>query len=370
MNQNREPRLTILPEHLRKIRTRLTRWYDRCARDLPWRRIHDPYAVWIAEIMLQQTQVETVKDYYRRFLRRFPDIERLARARRDTVLKLWEGLGYYSRARHLHETAKILRRDHHGRLPRTVAELMTLPGIGRYTAGAIASIAFDQKAPILDGNVTRVLCRLFRIDRDPRLSPVNKQLWSLADELVPAHRPGCFNQAMMELGAMICLPRRPLCASCPLAELCLARRNGQQDALPEKTAKKTLPHHTIVIGIIHKNGKILIDRRPEKGLLGGLWEFPGGKQQKNESRHAALRREVREELGIEIKVIRPLATVKHAYSHFRITLHAFECRHRSGRPRALACDAWKWVAPRDLTRYAFPRANQKILPLLTKVSNK
>ncbi|HUV67578.1 MAG TPA: A/G-specific adenine glycosylase [Sedimentisphaerales bacterium] len=342
----------------------LLAWFDKNARDLPWRRTRDPYAIWIAEIMLQQTQSETVKPYYAKFLRRFPTVERLAKARFDTVLKMWEGLGYYSRARNLHLAAGRIVRDFDGRVPQARRDLLKLPGIGLYTAGAIASIAFNRDEPVVDGNVTRVLCRLFRVREDPRSSRTQKRLWRLAEGLLPSGKARFFNQAMMELGATVCLPRSPHCDDCPLGRMCGAKAHGEQDRLPTRASKKPLPRHKVVVGVIYKKGKILIDKRKAGGLLGGLWEFPGGKVAKGESLRAALLREVREELGVRVRVVRPLVTVQHAYSHFSITLHAFECAHESGKPRCAGCVDYKWVLPGQLKKYAFPAANKKIFAAL------
>ena len=348
----------------RLIRRRLLQWFDGHARDLPWRGTRDPYAIWVSEIMLQQTRVQTVKPYYQRFLKRFPTVEKLARARIDTVLKLWEGLGYYSRARNLHRAAREIVARCEGRLPATRDELVTLPGIGSYTAGAIASIAFGRREPVVDGNVTRVLCRLFCIHADPKRTDVQKQLWSLATSLLPRTRAGDHNQALMELGSEICLPRNPRCDECPLVRTCEARRRGEEASLPVKRPRKELPTVTVAVGVIYRDGLILIDKRKPDGLLGGLWEFPGGKKEPGESLRDALHREVREELGIRIEVKRSFMVVHHAYSHFRVRLHVFECAFVSGKPRCRSCTAFKWVRPSDLRRYAFPAANQRIIQSL------
>ncbi len=350
------------PNRVRAIRRRLLTWFDAHRRELPWRETRDPYAIWISEIMLQQTQVASVVDYYNRFLKRFPTAEKLAAADLDTVLKLWEGLGYYRRARNLHKAAKLITRRHAGQLPPTAAALRKLPGIGPYTAGAIASIAFGAAEPVVDGNVQRVLCRLCRIDQPPKQPATQQRLWQLAGQLVPDERPGDFNQSIMELGAMICRPRNPACQACPLAPLCLARKASLQNDLPRRTPGKTLPHHTIVAGVIsRRDGRILIDRRPQEGLLGGLWEFPGGKVEPGETLGDALRREVREEVGLTIDVGEKLCVVEHAYSHFRITMHVFLARQKTGRARPLACDAVKWVTRSNLRRHAFPQANRVVL---------
>jgi len=347
-----------------QIRSALLGWFADTARDLPWRRTRDPYAIWISEIMLQQTRVQAVVPYYERFLKRFPTVATLAHARLDTVIKQWEGLGYYSRARNLHEAAKKIVTQFHGHLPATRKELLTLPGIGRYTAGAIASIAFGQREPLVDGNVTRVLCRVFRIEGRPKDTTIQKRIWSIAQELVPEDHAGPFNQALMELGSEVCRPRHPDCENCPVNQVCEARLHNEQDSLPTRVHKKQLPFHTVAVGVICRNGRILIDKRKPEGLLGGLWEFPGGKKRRGESLEAALRREVREELAISVRVGREIAVVDHTYTHFRVRIHAFECVHVSGEPRCIACTDCKWVRPADLGRYAFPAANKKIIEIL------
>jgi A/G-specific adenine glycosylase len=340
------------------------RWFAAQARDLPWRRTSDPYAIWVSEIMLQQTRVPAVVPFYTRFLQRFPTAEKLARASLDSVLKSWEGLGYYSRARNLHAAAHEVVTRFGGRLPATAAELRSLPGIGRYTAGAIASIAFGRREPLVDGNVARVLCRVFRIRGNPKEPRVQRTLWSLAEDLLPSRKVGPFNQALMELGSEICVPRHPRCNDCPVNRVCEAKRHGEQNRLPTRTTKKPLPSYTVAVGVIHRGGRILIDKRKPEGLLGGLWEFPGGKKRPGESLEAALRREVREELAIAIRVDCPLVVVGHTYSHFHVRIHAFECTYLSGTPRCRACAAFKWVRPADLGRYAFPAANRKIIQAL------
>jgi len=251
-----------------------------------------------------------------------------------------------------------------GKFPRTVEGLLELPGIGRYTAGAIASIAFNQNAPVVDGNVIRVLCRYEGIQADPKSSTTQAQLWDIATGLVPDGQAREFNQALMELGATICLPKNPRCLLCPVQKDCFARQNGLQNELPVKRAKKELPHKIIAAGIIWKNGKILIQQRLSEGLLGGLWEFPGGKVEPGESLQECVARELREELGIEVQVGAELIAVDHAYSHFSITLHAFPCKFVSGRVKLASAQKWKWVKPQELDLYAFPSANKKIIQAL------
>ena len=358
-----------------KIQDALLAWFQVAARDLPWRHARSPYRVWLSEMMLQQTQVETVIPYFQRFLERFPTLDALAAAPVDDVLKLWEGLGYYARARNLHAAARVIVRELHGEWPRTVEGLMALPGIGRYTAGAIASLAFEVAAPVLDGNVIRVLCRLFAIQRDPKDAQVREELWQLAETLLPLSKTergdqgmrgkaGEFNEALMELGALICTPRQPKCAMCPLATLCQAKKRSLQDQLPLKTRRKPLPHYDVTAAVIRKPGYVLIAQRPFGGRLGGLWEFPGGKVEPGETLPQCLRREIKEELGLRIKVGRPITSLDHAYTHFKITLHAFECEVLSGKPQALQVQAFKWVRLSALKKYAFAKTDLKIIEAL------
>lgn len=336
-------------------------------RDLPWRaEPRDPYRVWISEVMLQQTQAATVAPYFIRFIHQFPNIEALASAALDEVLKAWEGMGYYGRARNLHRAAHLIVAEHGGQLPRTVKELVKLPGVGRYTAGAIASIAFGEKAPVLDGNVKRVLCRLFAILDDPRAPAAEKRLWELAGSLLPreAARAGAFNEAMMELGATVCTPRSPDCGQCPLKAHCRAHEQGIVESVPVKAARKLLPHYDVTAAVIRKRGKVLITQRPPASMLGGLWEFPGGKCHDGETLEACLQREIKEELSIEVEVGESIAAIRHAYSHFRITLHAFNCRQTGGRLRALGVADWRWVTAGELDHFAFPVTDQKIIAAL------
>ncbi|MCE5185535.1 MAG: A/G-specific adenine glycosylase [Planctomycetaceae bacterium] len=351
----------------RSIRAPLLKWFRSNARDLPWRRNRTPYAVWISEMMLQQTQAAAVVPFFNRFMKRLPSVQHLAAARLDTVLKLWEGLGYYARARNLHKTAVILVRDFKGQMPSAVDQLRELPGIGRYTAGAIASIAFNRPAPILDGNVTRVLCRLFAIDKPAHSPQVQKQLWDLAAALVQCPTPGDLNEALMELGAVVCTPRNPACPICPLKKTCLALRSNRCGELPIQKTASRLPHFTVVAGVVLTNGKVLIDKRKPDGLLGGLWEFPGGKKKKSESFAEAVKREVFEETGIEVTVGKRLCLVHHTYSHFRITLHVYLCRYESGTARPIDCAAVKWVDFHGLTQRAFPAANIRIIEKLRSI---
>jgi A/G-specific adenine glycosylase len=343
---------------------KLIKWFDANARDLPWRRRRTPYRVWLSEMMLQQTQVDTAIPYFRRFTTRFPSLKALADAPLDEVLKLWEGLGYYARARNLHRAAQIVRRESGGRFPRSLDGLMRLPGVGRYSAGAIASLIFGIDAPILDGNVARVLCRVFGIKRDPREAKTRAELWSLAESLLPKGHAGRFNEALMELGATVCTPRSPKCEACPIASMCEANERGIQDRLPIRRARKATPHYDVTAAVIRRKGRVLIAQRPLDGMLGGLWEFPGGKRETDETLEECLRREIKEELRLEIEVGGQLTRVKHAYTHFRITLHAFECKLVSGKTRAIGVADFKWVRLSELDRYAFAKTDRKIIQAL------
>lgn len=345
------------------IRRQLLRWYRRNARDLPWRRTRNPYRVWVSEVLLQQTRIEAALPYYERFIRAFPTVGALAAAGESRVLKLWEGLGYYSRARNLLKAAKILA-AREGRLPQTAEEWQRLPGVGRYTANAIASIAFDQCAPVLDGNVKRVLTRLFNIRRNIDKPATMRLLWPVAEKLVPPRAPGDFNQAMMELGARICIPRAPRCDRCPLGRICEARALGRQTMLPIRRAKKPLPHYHIVAAAILKNGRYLLGKRRSGDMLGGLWEFPGGKVEVGENHAQALAREIREELAIKIAIGPLVASVVHSFSHFKMTLHLYRCRHLCGKPQPRHHSEIAWVGSAQFKRYAFPAADRKLLRFL------
>jgi len=346
---------------LRDLPPRVLSWYAAARRDLPWRRTRSPYRIWLAEAMLQQTRVGTVIPYYARFLKRFPTLAALAEAPLDDVLAVWAGLGYYARARSLHAAAREVVRKHKGRVPRGLADLLALPGVGRYTAGAIRSIAFNLPAPILDGNVTRVLCRLVGIEANPKASATQKRLWSLAEELVPEGHARDFNQAMMELGAVVCTPKAPACGTCPASDLCEAFRLGLQGALPRMPAWKPVPHYDVGLGLVWRRRKLLIAKRPPNAMLGGLWEFPGGKREGAEPLAETVRREIKEELGLDVAVGELFVSVKHAYSHFRVTLHAFHCQCPRGRPRPVRADAVKWVRVEDLSRYPFPTGSLKVI---------
>ena len=351
----------------RSLRTSLARWFDAHARDLPWRRTSDPWLILLSEVVLQQTRVDQGLPYYKRFARRFPTPESMAQADVDEVLGLWEGLGYYSRARNLHRSASIICRNFDGRVPESYEDLLTLPGIGPYTAAAVSSIAFAGRHAVVDGNVVRVLSRLFAVDQDVSLSSTRKVLQNLADELLDPTSPGRHNEAVMELGAQICSPTLPACDQCPVATECLARQRGIQEMLPVKKRRAPVPHYDIAVGVItRKDGRLLIQKRPEDAMLGGLWEFPGGKTEAHERPEDACKREIREETGLDVEPGAKIAAIRHAYSHFKITLHAFRCAYQENGDALLLGDEKRWVAREELADYAFPRANRRLIELLTE----
>ncbi len=353
--------------NLEGFRRALLDWFAENGRPLPWRQEPTPYQTWVSEVMLQQTQVATVIPYYVEFVHRFPTVEALAAASLDEVLKAWEGMGYYRRARHLHQAAQIVVAEHGGRLPSEAKALASLPGIGRYTAGAIRAIAFNLPAPVLDGNVKRVLARLDDLEASIDDARVERALWDRAAELVDPDHPGAFDEALMELGATICLPQNPVCLLCPVQTFCLGRERGTQYERPVRNRRRAIPHFNVAAGVVwHRTEPdlFLIAQRPLDGMLGGLWEFPGGKQQPEESLSQALSRELGEELGIQVVIGEHLVSLEHAYTHFRITLHAFHARHIGGEPQKLGVADWHWVTLGDLEAFAFARTDRRIIAAL------
>jgi len=349
---------------------RLFAWFEGCARDLPWRHDRTPYRVWVSEVMLQQTRVETVVPYYKRFLTQFPTVEALAEASLEEVLKVWEGLGYYARARRLHVAAQRIVSANGGRLPDTFEGLLDLPGVGRYTAGAIASIAFGRDVAAVDGNARRVLCRVFGVQEDVTRLATKRKLEALAMGLLPRGRAGAFNEALIELGATVCTPRAPSCDRCPWRDFCWAYAEGVQEALPVRCSPEPIPHYDVAAAAtIRADGRVLVAQRNTDDMLGGLWEFPGGKCEDGESLSECLAREMREELSVEIEVGEQLVVVKHAYTHFRITLHAFCCRLKGGEPRCLDCAAFRWVLPSELDTLPMSVADRKIARVLLEAQD-
>lgn len=318
--------------------------------------------------MLQQTQVDTVIPFYHRFLERFPTVHDLSAADLHDVLKQWENMGYYTRARNLHRAAIIISRDYRGRFPHTWETLIALPGIGLYTAGALLSIAFGKPVPAVDGNVRRILCRLLAIADPPSLPKTQVYLHETASQLLPHHDPGGFNQALMDLGALICRPGIPQCSSCPVRLYCRAYEQGLTQSLPVKTVKRRVPHRTAVVAIIvNKHGEILAVQRPNAGLLGALWKFPGGFAIPAEPLEEALIRTVRNELGIDIRVGNSITAIDHAYTHFRLTLHVFQGIHEKGRPENLQCQDWRWITKEEMKKIPFSKAEHKVMQALKDI---
>jgi A/G-specific adenine glycosylase len=348
----------------------LVEWYRINKRPLPWRQTTDPYKIWLSEVMLQQTRVDQATPYYHRFLEAFPTVFDLANADSQDVLRLWEGLGYYSRARNLHQAAKTIASEYKGIFPDSLQDALKLKGVGDYTAAAVLSIAYNKQHAVVDGNVIRVICRFLGISDDVREVSTRQYIQKMVSEWIPADAPADFNQAMMELGATICTPHNPDCSNCPISRDCRAVNTARTDVIPYKSPAKKVPHHTIVVGIIvDEIGKVLIARRPEKAMLGGLWEFPGGKVEKDESFELALQRELLEELGVEAFHFEELHKLKHAYSHFKITLHAYTCRIKSGVPTPHSSDEIRWVRTDELHDYPFPKANRTLTKILVEKAN-
>jgi A/G-specific adenine glycosylase len=316
--------------------------------------------------MLQQTQVRTVLNYYSRFIKKFPDIKRLAAANLEAVLKAWEGMGYYARARNLHRAAKAVIQDHGGRIPHQWEAFHNLPGVGDYIAAAVLSIAFNQAHAVVDGNVKRVLARLHKIHVPVNRTGSHRQFEEAAGKLLDSRQPGIFNQAMMELGALICNPRNPLCDACPLSRHCLAYQSQQVADFPKRQKARSTPQYHIAVGVVFKNDQVLITRRKADGLLGGLWEFPGGKIKDGESAQAACIREIKEEVNLEVRIERHLSTVKHAYTHFKIVMEVFCCHYKSGRVKLKGAEAFRWIRFSEFKKYPFPMANRKFMPLLQR----
>lgn len=350
---------------VRRLRGKLLQWYDAHRRDLPWRRSRDPYAIWISETMLQQTRVETVIPYYERFLARFPDVESLASADRDDVFELWSGLGYYSRARNLQRAAQMMCDEFGNRLPDTAADLRRLPGVGRYTAGAVASIAFDRPEPVVDGNVARVLTRLLDLRADITRKDVAERLWQEAEALARGPRPGDLNQALMEFGATQCTPRSPRChEGCPLARSCRGLASGDVESLPTKP-KKRPPRSVQAIAVwLPRNRRVLAVQRPETGLLANLWELPGGELARGVEAKDRVASLIEERVGLSIRSPLHAGTLEHVFTHLRMQLHVFRCTHAHGRVRRDGYQDHRWLAPARFESLPVATLTRKALELL------
>ncbi|MFK7897855.1 MAG: A/G-specific adenine glycosylase [Myxococcota bacterium] len=352
-------------DDLRPIRRPLLKWYDANRRDLPWRRTSDPYAIWISEAMLQQTRVDTVIPYWERFLEKFPNVGSLARAEIDDVYAVWTGLGYYSRARNLKHAAETVVADHDGELPNTAAGLQELKGIGRYTAGAVASIAFDREEPLVDGNVVRVFTRLLGIREDSAAKHVVDRLWGVAADLVKGQRPGDFNQALMELGATLCTPKNPHCLACPIRKSCDAHAQGDAETLPIKKKKAKQTKMRAVAAWVEREGKILVVRRPEEGLMAGLWELPGGEIELKEEGKEQVARVLRERVGLEVIRSETVGDIEHLFTHRRLKLEIFRSALApESRVRRSGYVAHRWIKPEAILELAHAGSTRKALKLL------
>ena len=340
-----------------KIRLLLLSWYDENKQAMPWRDVNDPYKIWLSEIMLQQTQVKTVIGYYNNWIDRFPTIKSVANADQDEILSYWQGLGYYSRALNFHISCKMLVNSNYV-IPNNIDDFMKLKGVGPYIASAVMSIAFNHKVGVVDGNVNRFISRLNAYNIEPIKNRSNIQ--NFVNTIVDKNRPGDFNQAMMDFGRNICKPTSPLCNICPLSNYCIANQDGLVDYLPVKSKKKIKPHYDVVVGMIWNNDKILITKRKENGLLGGLWEFPGGKIKKNENVYKAIKREIMEELSITVQTNILLDVIKHQYSHFKVTISAINCFYIKGDIKLNGPCDYRWIKPKDINKYPFPKSSMKL----------
>lgn len=336
------------------IQQRVLRWFEKNQRPLPWRQTRDPYAIWVSEVMLQQTQVATVVPYYQRFLKAFPTVKALAKTDLSKVLKVWEGLGYYGRARSLQRAARVIVDHFGGRLPDNLEALQRLPGIGRYTAGAILSIAYNQKAPVLDGNVKRVLSRLFALSEDPNRSRSQDLFWDLAETLLPEGHASAFNQGLMELGATICTPKSPLCPQCPLNTYCKGNVSGNPENYPVKRARKAIPRRVALGAVIQENGRVLLRQRPTEGLLGGLWEFPNWTCRGKVGGRRELQNLLKTRKDRSVQVGQYLGAFKQTFSHFKLTLHVYVCRISSGSIEG------EWIPVKNLSSVPMSRLHRRI----------
>ena len=337
----------------------LLNWYDDNKRALPFRGSKDPYKIWLSEVMLQQTQVSTVLPFYNKWIRRFPGSFSLIKENFNTVLKYWEGLGYYRRCNNFYEANKIVVQDFKGRVPKEKTQFMTLPGVGEYTASAVMSIAFNQPYPVIDVNVKRVMARLLGIKNITFYN--EKRIKRFLETNICKHNPGDFNQAMMDLGALVCKPTKPCCDDCPLQQNCYAYKSQNPEYYPIKKRSKKTPHYDISIGIIWRENKFYIQKRNIEKMLGGLWEFPGGKIKKSETKRMALKREIKEECGIQVKVLKRIGSVKHSYSHFKITIYCYYCKEIDASLK-LNQNA-RMITFDEIKKYPFPKANHKIFKL-------
>ena len=344
------------------MKVKLLKWYDAKNYTFPWRNCNSPYKTWISEVMLQQTQVKTAIPYFNKWMDSFPNIQDVANAQIDTILKHWEGLGYYSRAHNIKKAAEIICNTMKGNFP-SDKSLRSLPGIGDYMEGSIMSIAFNKPYPAIDGNVKRVFSRLLceNFNSSQEIKILKKYILST----IHKKRPGCFNQAIMDLGREICKPSSPLCDQCPINNNCIAYNSDLISKYPSKISKKQIPSFDVVVGfIINRNKKFLITKRPKNKMLGGLWELPGGKREKGESLKNSLVREMKEEINVDINIDRKIGMIQHSYSHMNIKLHGYVCNIKKGKIRKKECDDAKWININQIDDYTFPKASHKLFSII------
>lgn len=331
---------------------------------MPWRGETDIYKIWLSEVMLQQTQVKTVRPYYEQWINKFPNVKSVAEASEESVLKLWEGLGYYARARNFKSACEWIQNENNGKIPINSDDFRQLKGVGDYIHAAVRSIAYNEIIPVIDGNVKRVIARVLEIN-----TPPSKSLHLIKQFLnnkISQSAPGDFNQAIMDLGSTICKPQKPQCNECNITNFCKSYNNNTVDNYPVSEKKRTIPHYKIAVGLIWKENKILISKRPSNVMLGGLWEFPGGKIKENETAKNCIKREIKEELNISVSVGKKIQTIKHAYTHFTIELTAYHCQHETGKPSARGCADFKWIKTNEISSLPFPKANHKIFNKIPK----
>lgn len=348
-----------MPHSPAAVRRRLLAWFRQNARDLPWRKTRDPYRIWISEVMLQQTQVATVVPYFTRFIRQYPTLNKLAKADEQAVLRLWEGLGYYRRARDLCRAAKLLREAHHRTIPDDPDFVQSLPGFGRYTTNAVLSQAYDRRAPILEANSERVLCRLFGVKQNPKVTAVRKRLWQMAESLLPSKSVGDFNQALMELGALICTPVNPSCGACPLRAHCRAKIHNLQNKIPFRAQSVGTVAVDEVAIIVRKDDRLLLVQRPDEGRWARMWEFPHHPRTQDESSESAASR-LMIALGLQGKLLGEAATIRHSVTRFRITMVCLDVQHQQGTPRAGLYPHVEWVRPADLHAYPLSMPQRRL----------
>lgn len=342
----------------------LLSWFEKHQRNLPWRGIQDSYRIWISEVMLQQTQVKKVLDYFEKFIERFPSVKQLADSPLQDVLKVWEGLGYYARARNLHKAANVIMKEYDGEIPKEYEKFRKLPGVGDYSAAAVMSIAYDKPYAAVDGNVKRVLARLYQLDEPINDTASARVFQQNANELLDKQQPGLFNQAMMELGATVCRPQSPTCLVCPVSMFCEVFHTSSQNEYPHRRKTEAIPEHQMAAGIIYRDSKVLIVQRPLNGLLGGLWEFPNGRIIENETTEQGCIRNISEVVNLTVTNQKYLTRVKHAFTHFKIVVDVFECQYESGELVLNGPIDAKWVDVAEIRDYPLPRATHKFLDKL------